>query len=246
MVLQTDFILLPCDFVPPSSLALADLLDAHRSRPNATVTSLFYERAELGKDGPERILVGYEPGPPTTTSALPATLTASASTSEGARPRRKGDRGGTLLFVRELEDTEDDVVVRLSMLRKYVLHSLQPFVLETVRIALRLGACYFSASATIAARSLAVSRRLDEPGARRLILQALDASIPVMNAFSSLYFDIGAVGRCSHLWESAAASPGDEDIHLWQHPPASLGVCSEGLSLLLLPALVSGSPSKSS
>jgi len=122
LIAQTDFILLPCDFVPPPSLALADLLDAHRSRPNATVTSLFYERAELGKDGPERILVGYEPGPPTTAATLPvaAPAAAGASNGEGTRSRRKGDRGGTLLFVRELEDTEDDVVVRLSMLRKCV------------------------------------------------------------------------------------------------------------------------------
>lgn len=111
---QTDFILLPCDFLPPPSLSLTTLLDAHRSRPSPTLTSLFYERAELGKDGPERVLVGYEGVP-------------------GPRRAAKGPEGGRLLFVKELEDTEDDIVVRLSMLRKYVCSLISSYLSSRVR-----------------------------------------------------------------------------------------------------------------
>jgi hypothetical protein len=48
---QTDFIVLPCDFVPPPNLLLSTVLDSHRTRQNATLTSLFYERADVGKEG---------------------------------------------------------------------------------------------------------------------------------------------------------------------------------------------------
>jgi translation initiation factor eIF-2B subunit gamma len=87
---QTDFIVLPCDFVPPPTLQLSTLLDAHRIRDNAALTALFYERAEVGKDGPDRILVGYD------------------KSSE------------TLLHVHELEkkDMEDEIALRMSMLWK--------------------------------------------------------------------------------------------------------------------------------
>lgn len=98
-LLQTDFVLLPCDFLPPPSLSLQSLLNAHRTRPNSTFTSLFYERSDLGKDGPERILVGYE--------------------KKGGKSSKEGKlEDGTLLYVKELESTEDDVELRLSMMRK--------------------------------------------------------------------------------------------------------------------------------
>lgn len=87
---QTDFILLPCDFIPPPNLPLSALLDAHRTRPNAILTSLFYERAEVGKDGPERILVGWD------------------------------KKTNSLLHVQEIEDVDDEIDLRMSMLWKSV------------------------------------------------------------------------------------------------------------------------------
>jgi hypothetical protein len=48
---QSDFILLPCDISPPSTLPLASILDKHRSSPTAVLTALFYEAAEPVKEG---------------------------------------------------------------------------------------------------------------------------------------------------------------------------------------------------
>ncbi|CED85578.1 Translation initiation factor 2B, gamma subunit (eIF-2Bgamma/GCD1) [Phaffia rhodozyma] len=99
--LSTDFILLPCDFIPPPNLPLSALLDAHRTRPNATMTSLFYERAEVGKDGPERILVGWD------------------------------RQTKSLLHVQEIEDVDDEIELRMSLLWKYPRMTLTTKLLDS-------------------------------------------------------------------------------------------------------------------
>jgi translation initiation factor eIF-2B subunit gamma len=52
--IQTDFIVLSCDFIPPSSLPFVAVLNAHRVHPSEPLmTGLFYERGEVIKDGPQ-------------------------------------------------------------------------------------------------------------------------------------------------------------------------------------------------
>ncbi|WWD22125.1 hypothetical protein CI109_106614 [Kwoniella shandongensis] len=58
--IKTDFILLPCDLAPPTSLPLKSILDRHRSSPDAVLTSVFYEPAESVKDSEEKILVALD------------------------------------------------------------------------------------------------------------------------------------------------------------------------------------------
>ncbi|KAL7411937.1 nucleotide-diphospho-sugar transferase [Mrakia frigida] len=87
--LSTDFIVLPCDFIPPPNLLLSTVLDSHRTRQNATLTTLFYERADVGKEGPDRILVGLD------------------------------KHTNTLLHVQDIEDMDDDIPIRMSMMWKY-------------------------------------------------------------------------------------------------------------------------------
>ncbi len=48
---QTDFVLLPCDIVPPKSLSLSSILDNHRLKPDAVLTSVLYEPVEAIRDG---------------------------------------------------------------------------------------------------------------------------------------------------------------------------------------------------
>ncbi|KAK8846815.1 hypothetical protein IAR55_005903 [Kwoniella newhampshirensis] len=58
--IKTDFVLLPCDLAPPTSLPLKSILDRHRSSPDAVLTSVFYEPAESVKDSEEKILVALD------------------------------------------------------------------------------------------------------------------------------------------------------------------------------------------
>ncbi|KAG8963900.1 hypothetical protein FRC03_002456 [Tulasnella sp. 419] len=57
--IQTDFILLPCDFIPPPSLSLSKLLNAYRmDTDQPQLAALLYEKGEVGKDGPSPLAIG--------------------------------------------------------------------------------------------------------------------------------------------------------------------------------------------
>ncbi|KAG8919646.1 hypothetical protein FRC01_001187 [Tulasnella sp. 417] len=86
--IQADFIVLPCDFIPPPNLTLSALLDAHRMDADGPIlTSLLYERGEISKDGPPPLLVGLE------------------------------EKSRTLAHI-PVEESGDDVNLRMSMLWK--------------------------------------------------------------------------------------------------------------------------------
>ncbi|KAG8912800.1 hypothetical protein FRC00_003765 [Tulasnella sp. 408] len=86
--IQADFIVLPCDFIPPPNLTLSSLLDAHRMDADGPIlTSLLYERGEITKDGPPPLLVGLE------------------------------EKSRTLVHI-PVEESGDDVNLRMSMLWK--------------------------------------------------------------------------------------------------------------------------------
>lgn len=90
---QTDFVVLPCDLSPPPALPLSSVLDRHRNQAGSLVTSLWYEKGDLeinDNDGAETLLVGY---------------------SKDA---------GELLMITPLEELEDDLDVRMSLLEQYV------------------------------------------------------------------------------------------------------------------------------
>ncbi|CAD6573277.1 MAG: hypothetical protein TREMPRED_000764 [Tremellales sp. Tagirdzhanova-0007] len=58
--IKTDFVLLPCDLVPPATLSLSSILDKHRSAPDAVLTSVLYEPVEAVRDGEEKLLVALD------------------------------------------------------------------------------------------------------------------------------------------------------------------------------------------
>ncbi|KAG8903347.1 hypothetical protein FRB99_003409 [Tulasnella sp. 403] len=59
--IQSDFIVLPCDFIPPPELTLSKLLDTYRMDTEGPVlTALLYERGEATKDGPPPFVVGLD------------------------------------------------------------------------------------------------------------------------------------------------------------------------------------------
>ncbi|WWC67781.1 uncharacterized protein I206_101693 [Kwoniella pini CBS 10737] len=58
--IRTDFVLLPCDLSPPTSLSLTSILDKHRSSPDSVLTSVFYEPTESVKDSEEKVLVALD------------------------------------------------------------------------------------------------------------------------------------------------------------------------------------------
>ena len=63
-LIKTDFIILPCDILPPTSLTLSNVLESHRKcNSNTMVTSLYYEHpTDFGsREGPSRALTIYEP-----------------------------------------------------------------------------------------------------------------------------------------------------------------------------------------
>ncbi|KAG8987886.1 hypothetical protein FRB90_003073, partial [Tulasnella sp. 427] len=86
--IQSDFIVLPCDFIPPVKLTLSSILDAHRMDADGPIlTSLLYERGEISKDGPPPLLIGLE------------------------------EKTRTLMHI-PVEESGDDVNLRMSMLWK--------------------------------------------------------------------------------------------------------------------------------
>ncbi|KAG8978901.1 hypothetical protein FRB90_008263, partial [Tulasnella sp. 427] len=86
--IQSDFIILPCDFIPPAKLTLSSILDAHRMDADGPIlTSLLYERGEISKDGPPPLLIGLE------------------------------EKTRTLMHI-PVEESGDDVNLRMSMLWK--------------------------------------------------------------------------------------------------------------------------------
>jgi len=87
---QNDFILLPCDVVPPSEMTLASILDRHRATPDAVLTSVLYEPVEAVKDGEEKLLVGLD-----------------KETEE-------------VLLIQPLEGLEEDLELRMSLITSYV------------------------------------------------------------------------------------------------------------------------------
>ena len=102
-----DFVLLPCDFVPPPSLRLETVLNKFRvesTSDGALATALFYE-----KPVPTKVKGGVEDadawGP------LPDAL-----------PIVYDERTGTLLHVDTLDDrdrNEEDIDLRMSLLNRY-------------------------------------------------------------------------------------------------------------------------------
>ncbi|EJU04099.1 nucleotide-diphospho-sugar transferase [Dacryopinax primogenitus] len=88
--IQSDAIVLPCDFVPPPSLPLNLLLNAHRvDVEDPVMTALLVETGEEVKDGPVPTLMGLHA------------------------------QSNTLLFVDDNADPEDDVALRMNMLWRY-------------------------------------------------------------------------------------------------------------------------------
>lgn len=93
--IKGDFVVLPCDLSPPPALSLSSLLDQHRNQMGSLVTSLWYEKGELelkDGDGPESVLVAWN----------------KADGSDGTR--------GELLGVTPLEELEDELELRMSLL----------------------------------------------------------------------------------------------------------------------------------
>lgn len=48
---QKDFVLLPCDLAAPGWLPLSEVLDRHRTNPEAVLTAVLYEPIEAVKEG---------------------------------------------------------------------------------------------------------------------------------------------------------------------------------------------------
>ncbi|WWC59419.1 uncharacterized protein I303_101975 [Kwoniella dejecticola CBS 10117] len=92
--IRTDFVLLPCDLSPPSSLPLTSILDKHRSSPDAVLTSVFYEPPESVKDGEEKVLVAVD---------------------------KKSDE---LLLIQPLESLGDDLELRMALINSHPTLSL--------------------------------------------------------------------------------------------------------------------------
>ncbi|WVW78639.1 hypothetical protein I302_100599 [Kwoniella bestiolae CBS 10118] len=92
--IRSDFVLLPCDLSPPTSLSLTSILDKHRSSPDAVLTSVFYEPTESVKDGEEKVLVALD-----------------KETSE-------------LLLIQPLEGMEDDLELRMALISSHPTLSL--------------------------------------------------------------------------------------------------------------------------
>lgn len=108
--IRSDFVVLPCDISPPPSLPLVKLLNRHRNQTGSLVTSLWYEKSEVelrDADGeswtvcarginvdrwsftaPESVLVGYD------------------------------KKSQELLMVQPLEELEDDLELRISLLNR--------------------------------------------------------------------------------------------------------------------------------
>jgi translation initiation factor eIF-2B subunit gamma len=106
--IRADFVVLPCDISPPPSLPLVKLLNRHRNQTGSLVTSLWYEKSEVelrDADGesyccarggvltvllsaPESVLVGYD------------------------------KKSQELLMVQPLEELEDDLELRVSLLNR--------------------------------------------------------------------------------------------------------------------------------
>lgn len=88
---------LPCDLSPPPALSLSSLLDQHRNQMGSLVTSLWYEKGELelkDGDGPESVLVAWN------------------KSEEEGDDKTKGE----LLGVTPLEELEDELELRMSLL----------------------------------------------------------------------------------------------------------------------------------
>ncbi|KAI5451693.1 Translation initiation factor eIF-2B subunit gamma [Naganishia albida] len=89
--IRSDFVVLPCDISPPPSLPLVKLLNRHRNQTGSLVTSLWYEKSEVelrDSDAPESVLVGYD------------------------------KKSQELLMVQPLEELEDDLELRISLLNR--------------------------------------------------------------------------------------------------------------------------------
>ncbi|KZO93160.1 nucleotide-diphospho-sugar transferase [Calocera viscosa TUFC12733] len=88
--IHSDAVVLPCDFVPPPSLPLNLLLNAHRvDVEDPVITALLVETGEEMKDGPIPTLMGLHA------------------------------QSNTLLFVDDNADPDDDVALRMNMLWRY-------------------------------------------------------------------------------------------------------------------------------
>lgn len=92
--------LLPTDLSFPSTLTLASILDKHRARPDAVLTSVFYEPTESVKESEEKLLVATD-----------------KETDE-------------LLLIEPLETLEDDLSVRMSLLESHPSLSLSTRLLD--------------------------------------------------------------------------------------------------------------------
>lgn len=84
----------------PSNLTLASILDKHRARPDAVLTSVFYEPTESVKDSEEKLLVATD-----------------KETDE-------------LLLIEPLETLEEDFSVRMSLLESHPSLSLSTRLLD--------------------------------------------------------------------------------------------------------------------
>lgn len=104
-LLQSDFIVLPCDLTLPPYLSLSSITSRHRNQPGSLVTSLWYEKSELelkDPDGQEAVLVAYD------------------------------KENEELLMVQPLEAMEDDLSLRMSLLAQLVCY-VEPAIDDSTR-----------------------------------------------------------------------------------------------------------------
>ncbi|OCH88888.1 UDP-3-O-glucosamine N-acyltransferase [Obba rivulosa] len=113
--IQQDFVLLPCDFVPPPSLSLTQILNKFRTESTydgAIATACFYESHK-----PEKPASSDEWGP------LPTPV-----------PIVWDERSGTLLYVDTPEDVDkngEEIELRMSLLSKYPRARLSASLLDS-------------------------------------------------------------------------------------------------------------------
>ncbi|KAJ9114244.1 hypothetical protein QFC22_005696 [Naganishia vaughanmartiniae] len=110
--IRSDFVVLPCDITPPPSLPLTKLLNRHRNQSGSLVTSLWYEKTEVelkdpdGKHG-ERVLAAYVTHMWWYSNSAPESILVGYD-----------KKSQELLMIQPLEELEDDVELRMSLLHR--------------------------------------------------------------------------------------------------------------------------------
>ncbi|EIW65474.1 hypothetical protein TREMEDRAFT_72589 [Tremella mesenterica DSM 1558] len=99
-LIETDFVLLPCDISTPANLPLSSILDKHRAAPDAVMTCVLYEPVDSVRESEEKVLVALD---------------------------RESEE---LLLVLPLDCLEDDLDLRMSLLLSHPTLSLTTRLLD--------------------------------------------------------------------------------------------------------------------